>query len=214
MNHKSLFLDTNIYLGYALDKRFEKYHFQCCHVFDKTTLPRHTSITVRGELHKKIKERKRFYGTLLKHCLSGKQLKQFNIGKLDKNERNHAEDVIAESHKEGKSDVEYVRSLDRLFFARVEEALLKRTAYPLVPCSNDAQMKTDFEILGLHHPDDSVLADFFSWAIPGKGSSFLTGDNKIHNSKTRIINTVESRNLVSCSHLSIDHVSGAIRNCP
>ena len=209
-----MFLDTNIYLGYALDRRFEKYYFQCCHVFNKAGLSRNTSITVRGELNKKLGERKRLYRDLLKHCLSGKQLKQFSIKKLDKNERNHAEDVIAQSHKDGKSDVEYVRSLDRMFFSRVNDALLKKTSQPLVSCSDDAYMKSDFGLMGIHAPDDCILADFFSWALLSKGSSFLTGDNKLHDSRSKILRNVQDRKMIDCSHLAIEHISDAIRNYP
>ncbi len=202
MSHSTLFLDTNIYLGYALDKRFEKYHFQCCHILEKQGLSRHTCVTVKGELEKKLRERKKLYQTLLKHCLSGKQLKQFSIAKIAKNERNHTEDIIAQSHKDGKSDMEYVRSLDRLFYARVIDALVNKTTHPLVCASSDAYMKSDMATLGIHPPDDCILTDFFTWALPGNGSSFMTGDNKIYDMRTRITDIVER--LIDVSHFAFE----------
>ena len=214
MSVNTLFLDSNIFIGYALDAALERFHNECCHVFDKVSLPRHTSLTVRQELRKKDHDRKRLYADLMKHCLSGRQFKSFKIKDFGKSEQNHMEKVISDHHKGGKSDLEYLRLLEKRFFARLADCLYKKTTQPFIPYSEDGYMKSDFAIIGIHAPDDKVLADFFSWALPGKGSSFLTGDGKIHGMRSKIIKSVAEGKMKDCSHLSIDYISEVIKKFP
>lgn len=214
MSANSLFLDSNIFMGYALDATLERYHSECCHVFDKTGRPIHTSLTVRQELRNKARVRRRLYADLMKHCLSGGQIKTFKIKDLNKSEQNHLIGIVSSQHKGGKPDVEYLRLLEKRFYARLTECLYKKTSQPFIPYSEDGNMKSDFGLLGLHSPDDSVLADFFSWALPGGGSAFVTADNGIHRLRSDILKSVAESKMADCSHLSIDHVSDAISRFP
>ena len=214
MSAHALFLDSNIFMGYALDATLERYHSECCHVFDKTGVPLHTSLTVKQELRNKTRVRKRLYANLIKHCLSGGQLKTFKIKGLNKSEQSHLVGIISSQHKGGKPDVEYLRLLEKRFFARLTECLHKKTTQPFIPYSQDGNMKSDFTLLGVHSPDDSVLADFFSWALPGNGSAFITGDNKIHGLRTSLIKSVADGKMTDCSHLSIDHISDVVKRFP
>jgi hypothetical protein len=215
MNAESLFLDTNVYIGYTLEGYFERFHSECCHIFDKVPNSRHTSLTVKQELDNRMNKRTKFFKTLLLHCLSGRQLKEFKIVGLKESEENLAEKIIAQAHKEGKADVEYVKGLQRMFFSRLLDALHNKTAKPFVPFSNDADMKDHFQfVVGIHPPDDSVLADFFSWALPGTGSCFITGDGLIDRKKEDILEYVRDKTLEGCSHLSMIFVRSAPKRYP
>jgi len=213
MNDQSLFLDTNIYIGYAYDNYYEKYHHECCHVFDKVRGPRHTSLSVKQELGKKKRNRAKLYDALLAHCLSGRQLREFDLKTLKGSELNHAGKLV-QAHKEGKKDIEYLRSLERLFTTRLYDAMYNRTEQPFVGYSADAYLKDDLQLLGMHTPDDSILADFFTWALPGIGSCFVTGDGAINDRKTEILSLVADKAQGGCTHLSIAHVRNAVQKFP
>ncbi|MBN1677437.1 MAG: hypothetical protein JW880_02755, partial [Candidatus Thermoplasmatota archaeon] len=69
MDDRPLFLDTNVYMSYAVDGHIEKFHSDCCIVFNAPN-SRHTSYTVKQELNKKMRNRRRLYSELLQHVKS------------------------------------------------------------------------------------------------------------------------------------------------
>jgi len=207
MDTHSVFLDTNVYLGYAYNAPFEKHHSECCYVFDASHFHRYTSMTVNQELNKKKHDRKKLYKGTLKHCLSGRQLKEFKISDLGRSEANHFVKMIADAHKSDGSEVEYIRNLQRSFFTRLMGCLEKRTCQPLIPYSNDGDLKSFFALDGVHSPDERVLADFFTWAIDGNDCCLVTGDGRLYDLRMKVLKTVSERKGRNVSHLSIEHIS-------
>jgi hypothetical protein len=96
------------------------------------------------------------------------------------------------------------------------DALLNKTQKDLVARSNDAIMKDHFQyIVGIHHPDDSILADFFDWALAkGDICSFITCDGEVDRKKDEILAYVRDSKK-ECDYLSIWYVTSAARRlCP
>lgn len=206
MDSRPMFLDTNIYLGYALDKRFEVFHDDCSLVF-KVNRDRHTSETVRTELRTKEKDRQNLYLDLLKHLESHNPPDQFNFRGLKESDQNHAK-LIFELFSKNKLGLEYLRMLG----AELREGILnglRKTMKPYVKESADSEMKKHFwEKTGVHPPDNSILTDFFDWAFPRTGSIFVTGDGGIHQKKGLIFQHVEIRK-GHCGHLDLQFIREA-----
>jgi len=211
MDLRPLFFDTNVYMGYALDDRFEDFHPQCCDLFGAPN-SRHTSITVRDELDRKKHDRNRLYRELLDHLEGGKPIEEFQPSSSKKSDRNHWTRILS-AYKEGSIDLEYLRLLGTELSQGIMDGLSK-TNKELVRRSNDGQMKAHFEMIDIHRPDNSILADFFDWAIPGTGSCFITGDGNIHKKREEIFDYVRNWKNADCNHLSLYFIKEApVRLC-
>ena len=206
MDSRPMFLDTNIYLGYALDARFEVFHDDCSLIF-KVNRDRHTCETVRTELRTKEKDRQNLYLDLLKHLDSHNPPDQFNFRRLKESDQNHAK-LVFELFSKSKLGLEYLRILG----AELREGILsglKKTIKPYVKESTDGQMKQHFELnTGIHYPDNLILTDFFDWAFPRTGSIFVTGDGGIHQKRGLIIQHVETCK-GHCGHLDLQFIREA-----
>lgn len=203
MDSKTLFLDTNVYLGYALDERFECFHPECSVIF-RSARDRHTSDTVRDELRTKEVDRRGIYNDLVKHIESGIPPEQFKCQGLKKSDRNHVE-RIAELFAKKKLSLEYFRLLGTELKEGILSGLAK-TNKPYIKQSKDEQMKDHFkQVIGIHVPDNTILADFVDWAFARNGSIFVTGDGEIHQKRVPILKHV-SVYKGKCNHLDVQFV--------
>lgn len=200
MDSRPLFLDTNIYMGYALMEFLEDYHPECCQLIDSSPNMRHTSSTVKQELGDKIRNRNRLYREIFNHVSGGKPIETFRPSSSKKSDVNHYH-KLADGYKKGLFDLEYIRGLGRVLKAGID-AGLKKTDPVLIQPSQDAQMKDSFRLMDIHRPDDSILADFIDWAFPGSGACFITGDGDINDKKGKIMDYVKNAR-GDCGHLSI-----------
>ena len=206
MDSRTLFLDTNVYLGYALDDRFEYFHPECCIIF-RSARARHTSDTVRNELRTKESDRTKLYSDFVKHIESGNPPEQFNCQGLKESDQNHVARIV-ELFTKKRLSLEYFRLLG----TELKEGILNglgKTNKPYVKQSGDDQMKSHFkQAVGIHPPDNTILTDFFDWAFPRSGSIFITGDGEIHKKKAPILKHV-SIYKGNCTHLDVQFVTEA-----
>jgi hypothetical protein len=203
MGSPTLFLDTNIYLGYALDARFEFFHLECSKVFHARR-DRHTSETVRDELRQKQQDRLTLYGDLVKHLDSCKPPNQFVCSILKDSDQEHTTKVL-NLFRDAKLSLEYLRMLG----TELKEGILaglKLTSKPLVKPGDNGSMMRHFETaIDIHYPDNMILTDFFEWAFPRDGSVFVTSDGGIHQNRGAILQHVRSCK-GDCSHLSVQFI--------
>jgi hypothetical protein len=213
MDSRPLFLDTNVYLGYAFPETLEKYNPECSRLFEVAPNSRHTSKTVEIELQKKIRERNKLYRELLGHIVSGAPLDTFQPSSGKKSDQEHLEKLV-KGFKGGLYDIEFLRTLGATLKTGVDSGL-KKTSQPLVKASTNTDMNDDLlTIASMHAPDNIILTDFFEWAlIQSQGACFVTGDGGISDNKTAIFNCISYTN--DCGLLSILFVTSAARKyCP
>lgn len=203
MSSPTLFLDTNIYLGYALDARFEFFHLECRKVFNARR-DRHTSETVRDELRQKQHDRLTLYEDLVKHLEGQNPPAEFVCPILKESDQDHSIKVL-DLFRDGKLSLAYLRMLG----TELKEGILaglKLTNKPLVKPSGDGAMKKHLEtVIDIHYPDSLILTDFFEWAVPRDGSIFVTSDGEIHQKRGAILQYVGSCK-GNCSHLSVQFI--------
>jgi hypothetical protein len=209
MDDRPLFLDTNVYMSYAVDGLIEKFHSECCTVFNASN-SRHTSYTVRQELRKKMRGRRRLYLEILQHAKSKKPPMSFSPSSENKSDKAHGIKVL-EVYDKGLLDMEFLRTLHTLLEQGILDALTNKTHKTLIERSNDAVMKDDFEfIIGVHFPDNQILADFVDWSMPTAGACLITCDGTIDQKKDKIKEYIRDYK-GECDHLSIWYVTSAAR---
>jgi hypothetical protein len=209
MDTRPLFLDTNVYMSYAINDQIEKFHSQCCTVFDAPN-SRHTSFTVKQELEKKIRNRRTLYREVLQHTISKKSPESFSPSSGNEADKAHGMKVL-QVYEKGSLDMEYLRTLHTLLERGILDALANRTTKPLVERSTDAVMKDDFRfIMDIHPPDNEVLADFVDWSMPTQGACFITCDGGIDKKKDKIKEYIRD-NKGECDHLSLWYITSAAR---
>jgi len=213
MDSRPLFLDTNVYLGYAFPETLEKYNPECSRLLEIAPNSRHTSRTVEIELQKKIRERNKLYRELLGHIISRAPLDTFQPSSWKESDQEHLKKLV-QGYKEGLYDLEFLRTLGATLKIGVDSGI-KKTSQPLIEASTNTDMKDDLRfIAGVHVPDNIILTDFFAWALTqSQGACFVTGDGGISDNKAAIFNCISYAN--DCSPLSILFVtSAAEKYCP
>lgn len=207
---RTIFLDTNVFMGYALDGRIEKFHPQCCTIFSAPNL-RYTSLTVKQELGTKQRDRKKLYREIVAHIASKKPSKDFHPSSGKRSDIQHGITIL-EAYDSNLMDLEFIRTLFVTLSQGIMDALLSKTHRDLVARSDDGDMKDHFQfVVGIHHPDDSILADFFDWALPKSDvCSFVTCDGTVDQKKVDILDYVKDYKQ-DCNHLSIWFVTSAAK---
>ena len=209
MDNRPLFLDTNVFIGYAVNGHIESFNSDCCIVFSAQN-SRHTSHTVRQELRKKIRDRRKLYSEILQHISAKRPPDDFAPSSGNRTDRTHGIKDL-QLFKKGLLDLEYIRTLHTQLEQGILDALATKTRKVLVDRSQDADMKDHFQfILGIHPPDNQVLADFTDWGMLTGGACFVTCDGGIDKKKDKIKRYIRDCK-GDCDHLSLWFVTSAAR---
>lgn len=204
MSHHPLFLDSNIYLGYALDGYLEPFHEECQHVFAEMKNGRHTSETVEGELKRKTETRTSIYLAFVRYWEEKNSPFNFDVSEMSDSDADHMRKLL-KGIAAGSYSLEFVRGLGRLLIAGVRDAM-NRTDKPLIPRSRDPDLVDNLIMIAIHRSDAQVLSDFFSWGLTIQGAHFITGDGEITGNRAKIFEVIEDSKTQHCGHLSIVHV--------
>lgn len=209
MDDRPLFLDTNVYMSYAINGNLERFHSECCTIFSAPN-PRHTSHTVKQELNKKKRNRRTLYRDVLQHALSKKPAESFSPSSGNEADKAHGIKVL-QVYNKGQMDMEFLRTLHAMLERGIMDALNIKTCQPLIERSPDAVMKDDLRfIMDIHPPDNEVLADFIDWGMPSSGACFITCDGGIDKKKDKIRSYIQDCR-GDCDHLSLWYVTSAAR---
>lgn len=177
MFDKDLFLDTNIFLGFATD--FEEDHERCKEIFNRD-FTRRTGSRVNGELNRVRSRRYRvIYNDLLDFLTSHLSIEKFTpSGNLSKNDERHLRDLLTRLEKiDPVSALNYLRIKIREIWDGVKHALTLVIRpfikpYHYVAC----EVAIDGCINNMN--DSRILSDALCWAEENQPLIFCTNDNK------------------------------------
>jgi hypothetical protein len=204
-----LFLDSNVFIGYAIDSEYiEPHHSVCEYLFCTSNCRKYTSSTVEEELKKKIRDRNRLYSQLLAFIISN-DISQFNPPISNDNDILHIK-AIKQGAANGKFDLYYVRTLGALLTRGIHDGL-SRVDPPFVHRTSDEGMVDVLEAIGLHYPDSQIVADYCSWISARENGSLVTADRVIYESRVGIFEYLENERFWDITGKSIIHISNASR---
>jgi len=178
MMPETFFLDTNIFLGAALEPPVEPNYDACRKVF-VSSIKKRTSKTVLEELHNRLKKRKRLYSKMVIQVVSGKDLYDLEIDDLNKSDYEHFRDLVTAFNMKNQ-DLAFIRALERVVARRISEALDGLELPYIQKARNDQFQDALITRQGISPEDARIIDDFITWAMGNHANTwFLTMDRKI-----------------------------------
>jgi hypothetical protein len=201
-----VFLDSNVYLGYAMNTYLETFHNECCLIFDGLPNDRHTSDTVKREIKKKVRKRKEIYSEFLEFCNKRSDPSAFDLSKYNDNDASHMMKLILMVKTIDPNTLQYIRRLGTILEVGVQDGLSK-TKPPFIPVSENDELKILLsEGTGIHIEDARIIVDYLDWGLKIAGSHFISSDNEIHDKRVEVLRFLEGNFTQQTNKFSFLHL--------